>query len=155
MKRVFDLLNEHDFFKAIPQQDLHTISSCGENIHIKRGNYIARDGGNADHFYVIRSGLVSVEMQMPPRGTRIIQTLQANDIAGWSWIFPPYKWTSDLKVVKDMSAIALDGKCLRGKCDADNRLGYLLMKQFANIMTQRLNATRLQALDVYGGSLHE
>jgi CRP/FNR family cyclic AMP-dependent transcriptional regulator len=155
MKSIYDLLNEHDFFKDIANQYLQTIAACGKDIHVKSGNYIARDGESADHFYVIRSGLVNVEMQMPPMRTRILQTLQSNDIAGWSWIFPPYKWTVDFKVVEDMSAVALDGKCLRNKCETDSRMGYLLMKQFAIIMTQRLNATRLQALDVYGKKLYD
>lgn len=150
MKSIYDLLNQHDFFREMPNSDLQIISGCGTNIHIKSGNYLARDGENADHFYVIRSGLVSVEIQTPPRGARIIQTLRSNDIAGWNWIFPPYKWAFDLRVVEDMSAVVLDGKCLRDKCDADNRMGYLLMKQFAKIMAQRLQATRLQLLDVYG-----
>lgn len=155
MKTIYELLSEHNFLKDIPKEYLQTIAGCGKNIHVKRGNYIARDGEDADYFYLIRSGLVNVEKQMPPKGTRIIQTLQSNDIAGWSWIFPPYKWTFDLRVVEDMSAVALDGKCLRNKCEADTRMGYLLMKQFAIIMTQRLNATRLQVLDVYGKNQHD
>ena len=47
-------------------------------------------------------------------------------------------------------AIALDGRCLRGKCEADPELGYELMKRFCGSSSQRLEATRLQLLDVYG-----
>ena len=47
-------------------------------------------------------------------------------------------------------AIALDGKCLRVKCESDHDLGYELLKRFAHIMEQRLEATRLQLLDIYG-----
>jgi len=47
-------------------------------------------------------------------------------------------------------AVRMDGACLRGKCDADPRLGYELMQRFAGLMTSRLQATRLQLLDVYG-----
>ena len=46
--------------------------------------------------------------------------------------------------------IAFDGACLRGKCDADHELGYELMQRFAGVMLDRLQATRLQLLDVYG-----
>jgi hypothetical protein len=49
-------------------------------------------------------------------------------------------------------ALAFDGACLRGKCDEDPGLGYEFMKRFAKIMTERLRATRLQLLDVYGTS---
>ena len=46
--------------------------------------------------------------------------------------------------------IGLDGACLRQKCEADSALGYALMKRFAQILVQRLEATRLQLVDVYG-----
>jgi CRP/FNR family cyclic AMP-dependent transcriptional regulator len=46
-------------------------------------------------------------------------------------------------------AIALDGKCLRAKCEADHDLGYELLKRFAYMVEQRLDATRLQLLNIY------
>lgn len=46
--------------------------------------------------------------------------------------------------------IAFDAACLRAKCDDDHDLGYILIQRFARIMMQRLQATRLQLLDVYG-----
>jgi CRP/FNR family cyclic AMP-dependent transcriptional regulator len=56
----------------------------------------------------------------------------------------------DAHAVDDTSAIAFDGACLRGKCDADHELGYQLMCRFAGAIVNRLQATRLQLLDVYG-----
>jgi hypothetical protein len=47
--------------------------------------------------------------------------------------------------------VALDGACLRGKCEEDNRLGYQLMKRFAQILVERLESARLRLLDLYGG----
>jgi CRP/FNR family cyclic AMP-dependent transcriptional regulator len=46
-------------------------------------------------------------------------------------------------------AIVLDGACLRRKCDVDHDLGYELTQRVAHILMQRLQATRLQLLDVY------
>ena len=72
------------------------------------------------------------------------------DVLGWSWLIPPYRWRFDARAIDLTRAIALDGKCLRGKCDQDPRLGYELLKRVAAIMAERLHATRLQMLDVYG-----
>ncbi|TLM98114.1 Crp/Fnr family transcriptional regulator, partial [bacterium] len=46
-------------------------------------------------------------------------------------------------------AIALDGKCLRAKSEEDHNLGYELLKRFSEIIVERLDATRLQLLDLY------
>ena len=46
-------------------------------------------------------------------------------------------------------AIALDGKCLRKKCEQNHDLGYEVLKRFAGIIAQRLESTRFQLLDVF------
>jgi hypothetical protein len=46
-------------------------------------------------------------------------------------------------------AIALNGKCLRTKCEQNHDLGYEMLKRFAGIMEQRLESTLFQLLDVY------
>ena len=70
---------------------------------------------------------------------------------GWSWLFAPYRWQLDARATRaDCELVAFDGACLRGKCEADHELGYQLMRRFAANLVDRLQATRLQLLDVYG-----
>ncbi len=44
----------------------------------------------------------------------------------------------------------MDATCLRDKCEADHSLGYEVMKRFVPVLVNRLQTTRLQALDLYG-----
>lgn len=150
MKTMTDILLESSFFNDLPERYLDTIAGCGKNVHFDEGAYLAHEGDQANDFYLIRRGLARIEIHIPSQGAQSIQTLHPGDIAGWSWIFPPYKWQFDLKVIEPLSAVALDGQCLRNKCEVDTCLGYFLMKRFAKIMTERLKATRIQLLDVYG-----
>ena len=46
-------------------------------------------------------------------------------------------------------AVAFDASCMRRKCDANHDLGYELMLRFAGIISYRLQATRLQFMDIY------
>ena len=62
---------------------------------------------------------------------------------------PPYKWQFDARVVETLRAIAIDGKCIRRKCEDDHDLGYELMKRLASVISQRLDANRLQLTDMY------
>jgi len=61
----------------------------------------------------------------------------------------PFEWKFDARAADDVRAIALDGKCLRTKCEENHDLGYEVLKRFARIMEERLEATRLQLLDLY------
>ena len=56
----------------------------------------------------------------------------------------------DARATELTRAIGIDAACLRGKCDADPVLGYEMMRRFLPVVVKRLNATRLQLLDVYG-----
>jgi CRP/FNR family cyclic AMP-dependent transcriptional regulator len=150
-KGIADLLAEHPFFRDLPAADLGLIAGCGRNAHFAAGDGLFEEGGEADAFFVIRHGRVALSVHSPPRGEITIATVGDGDVLGWSWLFPPYRWHFDARATTDTSAVALDGACLRGKCEEDTALGYRLMKRFAGLIQQRLQQTRLQLLDVYGG----
>ena len=86
----------------------------------------------------------------PGRGAVTFQTLSAGEVVGVSWLIPPYRWSYDARALEAVRAIALDAACLRRKCDADHDFGYAMMLRFVPVLVQRLQATRLQILDVYG-----
>ena len=77
-------------------------------------------------------------------------TQDAGDIVGWSFLVPPYRWPVEARAVQTVHVIRMDGKCLRDKCNTDTALGYELMQRVAALLATRLNATRVQLLDVYG-----
>jgi CRP-like cAMP-binding protein len=86
------------------------------------------------------------------RGALTVETVDAGDVVGWSWLFRPFRWHFDARALDPVRAIALDGACLRGKCDQDHTLGYELLNRFSPVLLERLQATQLQLIDVYGGA---
>lgn len=149
MRTLETILAEHPFFAGLEPRYVQIIAGCASNVAFEEGQIIFREGEEANRFYLIRQGRVALEVHAAGVGTLTIQTLDAGDILGWSWLVPPYRWHFDARAVEPTRAIALDGECLRRKCDEDHDLGYELLKRFAEIITQRLQATRLQLLDVY------
>jgi CRP-like cAMP-binding protein len=87
---------------------------------------------------------------VPTRGAVVIETLEAGEVVGWSWLFAPYRWHFDARALSLVRATSFDGACLRGKAESDPKLGYELMSRFAQVMIRRLQWTRLRLLDVYG-----
>lgn len=147
---VHEQLVRHPFFGGLPAEALVALAECARPLAFQAGEALAREGAPADAFFLIERGVVAIETTMPGRGTVVLQTLHDGDIAGWSWLFPPYEWTFDVRALEPTSVLALDGRCLRGRCEADPRLGYDLMRKFAGVMTQRLKAARLRLIDLYG-----
>lgn len=150
MKTIKDLLTEHAFFKDLDPEYIATIAACGKNVVFQKGEYIAREGQAANHFFIIREGRVAIDILTVEKGPVIIQTVESGDIFGWSWIIEPYFWRFDARALETTHAIALDGKCLRGKCEKDSKMGYQLLKRFSRVLAQRLEAARMQLMDIYG-----
>jgi CRP-like cAMP-binding protein len=134
--------------------ELGLISGCAGNVRFLPGEQLFREGDPADTFYVVRHGAVALETFAPARGSLAIETVEAGEVVGWSWLFPPYRWHFDARALTVVRATGFDGACLRGKCDEDPALGYELMKRFAQVMIERLQWTRLRLLDVYGAPRH-
>lgn len=149
MKDIRDLLAEHAPFADLDPADLELIAGCGRNVRFARGERIQIEGHAADEFYVLRAGRAAIEVDAPGRDPLVIQTLGPGEVIGVSWLFPPHRWAFDVTALDDTAAVALDATCLRGKCDADHRLGYALMTRFARLLRDQLQVTRLQLLDVY------
>jgi len=152
MRDLEQTLKDHPFLKDANPDHIKLLVGCASNVVFQLGDFIFREGEEANAFYFIREGRVLVETHVPQKGPIIIRSRGAGEILGWSWLVPPYRWHFDARAVEVTRAIALDGKCLREKCEQDHDLGYEVMKRFALIIAERLEATRLQLMDVYGNS---
>jgi CRP-like cAMP-binding protein len=145
------ILAEHAFLKGLRHEHLQLLIGCASNVKFAPGDYVCREGEEANHFYILREGRVAIEIPAGHRHGIIIETIGPDDVLGWSWVVAPYRWRFDALVVEPTRAIALDAKCLRGKCEKDYELGFELLNRVLQVVEQRLHATRMQLLDMYGG----
>ncbi len=150
MEGLERIVKEHPFFAGLGEEFGNLVSGCAKNVRFDAGQYLFREGEPGDQFYLIRHGCVAIELSAPGRGAITVQTLAEGEIVGVSWLVPPYRWTYDARAMGLVRAIAMDAACLRQKCEADHDLGYEMMKRFVPVLVQRLEATQLQILDVYG-----
>jgi CRP/FNR family transcriptional regulator, cyclic AMP receptor protein len=150
METIADLLESHPFFAGLSPYALELIAGCASNVHFDEGSRIFDQGEPANLFYVIRHGSVALEVHSPAKGPLIIDTMDGGEVLGWSWLIPPYHYFAAAVAVTPVGATALDGACLRGKCEADPDLGYQLLKRVTTVMYQRLQSARIRLLDLYG-----
>jgi CRP-like cAMP-binding protein len=151
MESLKSYLEEHPFLRGLSTEHIALIVGCASNVRFDAGQYIFKEGQEANQFYIIRYGKISLEVYQASRGPLTIQTINEGEVLGWSWLVPPYNWHFDARALELTRAIALDGKCLRTKCEEDHDLGYEILKRFVHIIMERLQATRIQLLDLYNG----
>ncbi len=146
------LIAEHPFFEGMEERHLALLVGCASNARFERNAFLIRTGQEANHVYLVRHGRVALEIVAPGRAPVTIQTLSEGEVVGWSWLVPPYLAMYDARALEPLVALALDGKCIREKCEGDHDLGYEVFKRFSHLMALRLQATRLQLLDVFAPS---
>src|SRR3989304_10473252 len=123
---------------------MQTLVGCASNVRFTEGSYMIREGELANTFFLIRSGRVALEIDVSGKGGLRIETSGPGEILGWSWLIYPYRWHFSGVAVLDTQAIALDGECLRTKCDSDSHFGYEMLKRLAQGMERGGGATRPQ-----------
>jgi CRP/FNR family transcriptional regulator, cyclic AMP receptor protein len=143
------VLQEYPFFSGLPQEHFKLITANAKNVEFPERHYIFREGDPANEFYVIHDGLVSVELLIPTCGATTVQTVNKGEVLGWSWVSFPYRWHFTARTLKPTCALVLDANWLRAKCEEDHDLGYEMLKRFMEVITARLDATRLQLQDIY------
>ena len=142
----FEVLVQHPFVSDLKAPHLELLGGCASTMSFAAGEYIFREGQDADRVYLICEGMVCVELPRSPGELLSIQTIDAGGVVGWSWLFPPYRWHFQARAVRPCRTISLDGKRLHELCEQDNELGYQLVKRFAHVLFHRLQAARLQFL---------
>lgn len=145
-------LAAHPFFKGLPAPQLDLLLNNSMEVEFPAGKSIFVEGEHANRFYLVLEGEVALESSAKDKqgGPRLIQTIGAGDVLGWSWLFPPYFWRFDARAIKPTKAIFIYGTRVRELCENDPKLGYELMKRTAEVVIERLQAARRQLVEQTG-----
>jgi len=136
-------------FSGLPPDCVERLSHTTRNESFESRELIFREGEPADGFHLIQKGSVALEIFVEGRGAVMIETLGPGEVLGWSWLVEPYRWHFDAKALTATQTIVFGGRVVREVFESHRDCGYLMLKRFLPIIVQRLQATRLQFLDVY------
>lgn len=144
----FSLAN-HRFFSDLDEKQIEFLVSCASNRVFDADEYVFREGRKAESLFLVREGIVAIEMNSPGVGPKVLATIGSGEMLGWNWLVPPHTHHSDCRAVVKTRLLALDAECLRDKLITDHELGYQLLSLVVSTMAKRLSGTRLQLLDLY------
>ena len=155
MEDLGRIIAEHPFCNGLRPDYVDLLISCASNVRFEPDQHLFREGGEANQFFLIRAGQVALEVVAPQHARLTTETVTEGEVLGWSWLVPPYRWHFDARAVGTVRAIAVNGKCLRVKCEKNHDLGYELLKRTVDSVGQRLEATRFRLLDLYSAEVPE
>lgn len=146
------VLEELRFSADMPREVLEQLAAESTTRKMSAGEVVFREGSNNDNLYLVRSGRLALEMNVPGRGLVRILTLGPGEMVGWSSLLSQGKMTANAVVVEDTEVVVAPTDKLRELSETNRDFGFHLMRQMADALSKRLVATRLQLLDLFADS---
>ncbi len=141
-------LREYPFLDELPEDWLNKLAELGQPATYAAGHRIFVEGQRAEHFWLIGEGVVALNIDVPGRGSVLIEKLQSSSVLGWSWMFPPYRWHFDATAERTTRAIQFRGSDVLRLCHEEPAAGLDLMQRFVAVLLERLQATRTRLLEL-------
>ncbi|MCX4966110.1 cyclic nucleotide-binding domain-containing protein [Streptomyces sp. NBC_00654] len=125
------------------------LMQCARRVDFPEGTRLFEEDGLAERFWFIRTGTVTLDIRVPGRRPTVIDTVNAGELLGWSWLFAPYHWHFGAEAMTRVRAYEFDAATVRMMMDADPRLGSALGHVVGQVLAQRLVSARVRLLDLY------
>ncbi len=142
-------LDRHPFVRGLGPEFVRAMAEHTRRRRYETGATIAREGDPAREFLLIGAGKVALELVPHDRPHLTILTLGPGEVFGWSWLVAPHRWRVDARALKPTEVLVVAGAPLRALLDAHPRDGYQFLLRLVPVLATRLDATRLQVLDVH------
>ncbi len=93
------------FLHGLRAGQLDALAATASEVLFPAGHRIFADGGYVGSFWLIESGYVALDVQVPGESREIIGTVGIGGLLGWSWLLPPYQWAFGAMCVTEVRAI--------------------------------------------------
>jgi CRP-like cAMP-binding protein len=150
MNHTLDTLRHLHLLDGIDDVHLQQLATIARSINFPAETVIFREGQAATDIYLVVTGNVALDICAAGVGCRRILTVGEGELLGWSPLLAQDRLTATARALTDTQALVLGGDQILALCDQDPKFGYEFMKRAALAIAQRLSATRLQLLNVYG-----
>lgn len=134
---------------ALPVAHRDRLMRTAREVFFEAGTRLLEEGRHADRFWVLRSGTVTLDSQVPGRRAAAIESLGPGELLGWSWHFPPYEWQLGAEALSPVRAWEFDAATVRAMCAADAEFGRAIAVWVGSVVAHRLHASRVRLLDLY------
>lgn len=145
---ILESVTNHPFTQGLLPEHCETLASLGRETSFGRDEIIFREGDPKHEFFLLLTGRVALEMVVQGRTLRV-HTLEAGDELGWSAVLMGGGKRFQARALEPVTALAFDGYRLLERCREDHHFGYKIMHRLLGVVSERLQAARMQVLDMY------
>ena len=142
-----DALSRFDLFKGLSESLLAEIAALSEEVSVKQGEFIFREGGKADKLHFLLNGSVALRVKLTSRPESVTVSFVSMPYQsfGWSGIVAPNHYTSSAECDEDSNLLIIPAVPFMKLLEANPESGFKVMQRIAETIADRLRNSR-QAL---------
>lgn len=146
--KVLETLKRHPFSHGLDPAHVERLATLAKFTHIHRDRVIFKEGEMDSRFFLIVSGPVALEVSLPRRMLQV-QRLGPGDGFGWSAALAGRGKHFQARAIDEVEALEFDGNAVMAACRADPAFGFAFMVRLLDVVSKRLQATRVQLVDLH------
>lgn len=124
------------------------VLSLAQSFHYFAGETIFREGDPSIFLYLLKGGAVALDIPHPLRDRLTLMTINPGDIFSWSALSEARVETASARALDEVDALEVKGGALQALCSEDPQLGVEIYRALLEVISARLTATRMQAMNV-------
>ncbi len=155
---MFQTLKNTRLFNECTNQELHEIDNICEKITFNEGELIFEAKSSAKYLYIICEGAVELRFKVNYYNASQNITLDrktVGEVFGWSALTKPNIYTLSAWALQNSDLLRIDEKDIKELCAKNDRLGYMLMKNIAEIIGERFELVQKMLINEIQQNLKE
>ncbi|MCK4306824.1 cyclic nucleotide-binding domain-containing protein [candidate division WOR-3 bacterium] len=145
-----ELLSNVEVFKGLAQEELEATANICVIKEFKEGDTVFSKDALSSEMFILSSGRCDVKISVGgPVEVYTIYPLNPGDIFGELGFINGSTRSATVKCIKDVEAMALSREKFAALCGEKPRIGYIVMKNLAVILAERLRETDKEFKNFY------
>lgn len=143
---ALEALNSCELFNGLSGEELQEIAAIAREGAYEEGELVIAEDELAKHLFILCEGRVQVHTRLRsavgPEGEVTIEEVEPGRIFGWSSMVKQRRFTASVKALEPVRVLVIDADALNALFDRNAHIGFVLMKQLAEVIASRLRHTR-------------
>lgn len=145
---VDSTLRRQPLMREFTPSQFDQLMRIAELVEFGPNEVIHREGDESDRLFVVIRGHVAIELAGQHEVLRV-ETVGPGGEFGWSSMLQGAGRYFQSRALDGVQALAFEASDLRQMCEEDPKFGYALMSRLLAVVAERLQATRLQIVDLH------
>lgn len=142
-----ELLRRYPFFTLLNDEQIKAIALIAEEKSYPKGALLVKENTNATLLALLLEGDIDLIFSGGGEGAivnALVGSIAPGEAYGVSSLIEPYKYTATARATMPVKVIEIEGTALRALVEVDRNMGYVMMRNVAIAVLERLRYTQVE-----------